>query len=136
METFLKFHNIMLLLRLNRTMQYGNPSGEPKLSGVCGRFKSYYVVWKLGVPSPMMYSIFCLNRTMQYGNFGSLIEVEYHLVCLNRTMQYGNIFSAAVESDILLGLNRTMQYGNSNCLFTVAPVFTRFKSYYVVWKLH
>ena len=31
---------------LNRTMQYGNPSGEPELSSAGGRFKSYYVVWK------------------------------------------------------------------------------------------
>ena len=27
-------------------MQYGNSPREPEVSDMCGRFKSYYVVWK------------------------------------------------------------------------------------------
>ena len=36
---------------------------------LCGKFKSYYVVWKHKYMEAERKHLECLNRTMQYGNF-------------------------------------------------------------------
>ena len=54
---------------LNRTMQYGNQELTSKNFGKNSRFKSYYVVWKLGEKEVyLLRDVVGLNRTMQYGN--------------------------------------------------------------------
>ena len=57
-----------LLLRLNRTMQYGNDGIPSHFPSPYTRFKSYYVVWKQIVQTGIEKIIPSLNRTMQYGN--------------------------------------------------------------------
>ena len=54
---------------------------------------------------------------------------------LNRTMQYGNTENKRTVVRLMFGLNRTMQYGNVYA-GRILPIVARFKSYYVVWKLH
>ena len=75
-------------------------------------FKSYYVVWKRFEVSMYCSAISSLNRTMQYGNLPPAVVLLREVSCLNRTMQYGN------EHQI-----------------SEVKKMTKFKSYYVVWKL-
>ena len=53
---------------LNRTMQYGNNLTTILLFSIKGKFKSYYVVWKLANLGRIIPIAIGLNRTMQYGN--------------------------------------------------------------------
>ena len=50
-------------------------------------------------------------------------------------MQYGNSKNPIITAIGLFGLNRTMQYGNPDYDFNAFLGHSRFKSYYVVWKL-
>ena len=80
---------IKKIVRLNRTMQYGNDFAGRKRK-TFRLFKSYYVVWK---PMTLIVNfgiLFCLNRTMQYGNSRGLSTDVKNRQSLNRTMQYGN----------------------------------------------
>ena len=99
---------------LNRTMQYGNYFFSTHLYIPSVRFKSYYVVWKLSSCNTRSYIRCSLNRTMQYGNYVDKVFPTPPMFCLNRTMQYGNTTEATERI-----------YEN-----------LKFKSYYVVWKLH
>ena len=102
------------VLCLNRTMQYGNGAEWHKNTrGEVG-----------------------LNRTMQYGNnYTDLARVSKQYG-LNRTMQYGNLSPTCIRHRFRLCLNRTMQYGNQYLQYAYREFPSRFKSYYVVWKLH
>ena len=77
----------------------------------CIVFKSYYVVWKLGIIRPMFAIKNSLNRTMQYEThvfFEAGDEKKkfksYYVVWKHKI--------ACPPGYILMGLNRTMQYGN------------------------
>ena len=54
---------------------------------------------------------------------------------LNRTMQYGNSTLLFLLQCSSQSLNRTMQYGNPIRKNLYTNTSSRFKSYYVVWKL-
>ena len=55
-----------------------------------GKFKSYYVVWKLSDENIKKSEVASLNRTMQYGNEYRTLHYIFPIFGLNRTMQYGN----------------------------------------------
>ena len=125
---------LLFLIRLNRTMQYGNSSGEGQELRQSRKFKSYYVVWKLfasvqaSTKTAGFKSYYVvwkpfelvshhhpsrrLNRTMQYGNHPVADIFLFHRYRLNRTMQYGNLFWGFWLQFLVCCLNRTMQYGN------------------------
>ena len=77
-------------------------------------FKSYYVVWKLGLglltKNPALTG---LNRTMQYGNFISIFFIPQHF------FQFKSYY-------VVWKLHMTV-------IRNIAQA--KFKSYYVVWKL-
>ena len=99
-------------------------------------FKSYYVVWK-----PKWKKI-TNSRYIQFKSYYVVWKLRWEYqtcarhISLNRTMQYGNPCPIVFSPSQRASLNRTMQYGN--CGFSSIIFFSpaKFKSYYVVWKLH
>ena len=99
---------------LNRTMQYGNPSGKVRKL--------------LGQAS--------LNRTMQYGN-GCMVQqlLKELMTFKSYYVVWKHVYFSASSQKNRQSLNRTMQYGNWFIELNIIDGTTRFKSYYVVWKL-
>ena len=67
-----------------------------------GKFKSYYVVWKLRIEYIEPFLTRSLNRTMQYGNDIEAGKIVIFKQRLNRTMQYGNMPLVYLAETVLL----------------------------------
>ena len=123
------------ILRLNRTMQYGNKMSQSLVPPPLRLFKSYYVVWK---PMYQTHIYYAPRQFKSYYVVWKLCLDEYPpkklFQGLNRTMQYGNIDTQIRGKIPLNGLNRTMQYGNFRRKIQGSELSSGFKSYYVVWK--
>ena len=93
-------------------MQYGNSARRPKLSGAGGRFKSYYVVWKLLNKD----NCALLENTFKsYYVVWKLIDDYTHTIEFDAFKSYYVVWKHNVKCEAnnkLHGLNRTMQYGN------------------------
>ena len=102
---------------------------------ITSTFKSYYVVWKLNVPSGHVISDNSFKSYYVVWKPPKRQTKTKTTGSLNRTMQYGNILMKGEHSNSLQSLNRTMQYGNHTFGEKFRFFFCVFKSYYVVWKL-
>ena len=117
-------------------MQYGNYDDLKVYRDEEGKFKSYYVVWKLKrvayAPAASdtfkSYYVVWKRNVPGFVENTSVVFKSYYVVwklfllrtivvffsSLNRTMQYGNGVKMSPFASPATGLNRTMQYGNSH----------------------
>ena len=103
-------------LRLNRTMQYGNPGFRLYLCFEEKLFKSYYVVWKLLF---FLFSIISFSSFKSYYVVWKLFFPESAFFAMPGFKSYyvvWKLLKLFFHSTYLARLNRTMQYGNLDLL--------------------